>query len=571
MRRTLLMFVSLFALASVAVFFQPKSAHAYPGFARKYNFPCAFCHIQWPKLGDTGHFFKDRGFMMSSTGKANGLDMMFEKPGNQNYFPIGFHMSMAYYGSQVNGVANGNAQFAGGTPAGYTTTCSSGGTNCTTTATSASNNTSMSGTNANSGGWASGPGSNTIWDIESGGLINNWISFWVQPGGGGSPGPNFGIVKLWVRFDDLFNTTWANLYVGKTSLDVPVSNQRAMAIGTGAPFTMYDFQPGTPEVANNGGVASTWAFASSLGLYNDADGMDFLNDQTSIRYFGYHIGSPSACMTQKAFSIDPCETRVSVSFIPNSSLYGQTYFNAQSPNGNPMGTNDGFSYFLHLTQSFGGWGRTNGERIGFFALVGEGSEAPSSGAGGSTPYTTYSRLGVDVMTNPIPNGGLNIDGAWEIVNDPTGLITANSALMPGVGQATSGVEYMTWWISANWQPTFGGFFSQSGTNSNLIELIYNQLNMMQQPTFANQTAALPGNYDNVLAFTLLDRYWLWGSDRADISLFAQYQYMINYGVSGALNALSAGSGGTIAGVNAGGSYFGNVEANNFSVGIDFAY
>ena len=571
MRRTLMMFVSLFALASVAVFFQPKSAHAYPGFARKYNFPCAFCHIQWPKLADTGHFFKDRGFMMSSTGKANGLDMMFEKPGNQNYFPIGFHMSMAYYGSQVNGVANGNAQFAGGTPAGYTTTCSSGGTNCTTTATSASNNTSMSGTNANSGGWASGPGSNTIWDIESGGLINNWISFWVQPGGGGSPGPNFGIVKLWVRFDDLFNTTWANLYVGKTSLDVPVSNQRAMAIGTGAPFTMYDFQPGTPEVANNGGVASTWAFASSLGLYNDADGMDFLNDQTSIRYFGYHIGSPSACMTQKAFSIDPCETRVSVSFIPNSSLYGQTYFNAQSPNGNPMGTNDGFSYFLHLTQSFGGWGRTNGERIGFFALVGEGSEAPSSGAGGSTPYTTYSRLGVDVMTNPIPNGGLNIDGAWEIVNDPTGLITANSALMPGVGQATSGVEYMTWWISANWQPTFGGFFSQSGTNSNLIELIYNQLNMMQQPTFANQTAALPGNYDNVLAFTLLDRYWLWGSDRADISLFAQYQYMINYGVSGALNALSAGSGGTIAGVNAGGSYFGNVEANNFSVGIDFAY
>ena len=108
MRRTLLMFVSLFALASVAVFFQPKSAHAYPGFARKYNFPCSFCHIQWPKLADTGHFFKDRGFMMSSTGKGNGLDMMFEKPGNQNYFPIGFHMSMAYNGSAVNGIADPN-------------------------------------------------------------------------------------------------------------------------------------------------------------------------------------------------------------------------------------------------------------------------------------------------------------------------------------------------------------------------------------------------------------------------------------------------------------------------------
>jgi len=558
MKKTIMALMAFVAVAGAMLLAVPTKAHAYPGFARKYNFPCSFCHIQWPRLADTGHFFKDRGFMMSTTGKANGLDMMFEKPGNQNYFPIGFHMSMAYYGSQVNGVANGNAV--------------GNGTNSGTTETTIAPGTSMTGTNANSGGWASGPGSNTIWDIESGGLIAPWISFWVQPGGGGSPGPTLGIVKLWVRFDDLFNTTWANLYVGKTSLDVPVSNQRALAIGTGAPFTMYDFQPGVPEVANNGGVASTWTFGSGgFGLYNDADGMDFLNDQTSLRYFGYKIGSPSACMTQKAFSIDPCETRVSVSFIPNSSLYGQTYFNSQSPNGNPMGTNDGFSYFAHVTQSFGGWGRTNGERLGLFALVGEGSASPSSGAGGSTPNVTYSRLGVDILANPIPNGGLNIAGAWEIVNDPTGLITANSALMPGVGAATSGVEYMTWWIAASWQPTFGGFFSASGTNSNLFELIYNQLNMMQQPTFSGQTAALPGNYDNVLAFTLLDRYWLYGSDRADISLFAQYQYMINYGVSGALNALSAGSGGTISGVNAGGSYFGNVEANNFSVGIDFAY
>ena len=129
---------------------------------------------------------------------------------------------------------------------------------------------------------------------------------------------------------------------------------------------------------------------------------------------------------------------------------------------------------------------------------------------------------------------------------------------------------MTWWVSVNWQPTFNGFFSQSGTNSNLIELIYNQLDMMQQPTFAGATANLPGNYDNVLAFTLLDRYWLWGSDRADISLFAQYQYMINYGVSGALNTFSgaAGNGMTTIG---GSNYFGNVEANNFAVGIDFAY
>jgi len=550
MRKTLLMFLSFFALASVAIFFSPKTASAYPGFARKYNFPCSFCHIQWPRLADTGHFFKDRGFMLSTTGKANSLDMMFQDPKNQNYFPIGFHMAMAYYGSAVNGVEN------------------------------------TSGTK-NNGGWADGPGSNTIWDIESGGLLNPWISFWVQPGGGGSPGPTLGIVKLWVRFDDLFNSTWANLYVGKSSLDVPVSNQRALAIGTGAPFTMYDFQPGTPEVANNGGTSS-FAFPSGgLGLYFDGDAMEMLNDQTSIRYFGYHINNGASCATQSAWSWDPCETRVSISFIPQQSLYGQTGFEAQPGVGGGPGTtalgatgspgatsglqNNGFAYFAHITQSFGGWGRTNGERFGVFGMLGEGSAIPSSGAGANSPGAAfYQRFGVDAMINPIPNGDLNIDGAWEIVNDPTGMITPNGALLPNAGAATSGLEYMTWWVTVNWQPTLGGFFSQSGTNSNLFELIYNQLNMMQQPTFSG-VAALPGNYDNVLAFTLLDRYWLWGSDRADISLFAQYQYMINYGVSGALNGL-ASSGGNFHVANIGGSgYFGNVEANNFSVGLDFAY
>ena len=483
--------------------------------------------------------------MLSTTGKANSLDMMFQDPKNQNYFPIGFHMSMAYYGSAVNGI----------------------NTNSTTQA--------LNGRYTGNGGWSNGSGANTVWDIESGGLINPWISFWVQPGGGGSggtSGPTFGIVKLWVRFDDLLNSTWLNLYVGKTSMDSPVSNQRALAIGTATPFTMYDFNPGTPEVANNAGN-SGFVFAGPGSLYADGDQIHYANDVTSIRYFGYHINSGAACATQSAFSIDPCETRVNINFIPNSGLYGSGPYDGvngsgvvgNAATGTPVPSN-GFNFAGHITQSFGGWGRTNGERVGFFWLVGEGSALPGSGGGGTNPSTTYSREGVDLMVNPIPNGGLNIDGAWEIVNDPTGLIAAT---LPGMGTPTSGVEYMTWWISANWQPTFGGFFSQSGTNSNLIEVIYNQLDMMQQPGFTN--AVLPGNFDNVLAFTLLDRYWLWGSDRADISLFAQYQYMINYGVAGALNAFGSAAGGSGFHTSGPEGFFGNVEANNFSVGLDFAY
>ncbi len=540
MRKAALFFLSFFAVLSVAMMVAPKKANAYPGFARKYNFPCSFCHIQWPKLGDTGHFFKDRGFMLSTTGKANGLDMMFQQPANQNYFPIGFHMSMSYGATSVNGVANGGT---------------------------------VPGTRTN-GGWANGASSNTVWDLESGGLIAPWISFWVQPGNGASPGA-FGIVKLWVRFDDLMNTTWLNIYAGKTSVDSPFSNQRNVYIGTSVPWTMYDYKPGTPEVVTNGGATNAgFNFAGSVGMYSDGDLFSLANDVTSIRYFGYHINN-GGCGTQKAFSINPCETRVSVSFIPNSGLYGGGMVSGSGIAGtNTTGTasnvpNNGFNYFMHVTQSFGGWGRTNGERIGAFALVGEGSALPSAGSGGTNPNTVYNREGVDFMINPIPNGGLNIFGAWDIAQDPTGMIQTNTTLAPvGTGAATSGAEYMSWMVQADWQPTFHGFFSASGTNSNMISLIYNQLNMMQQPSFAGTGTVLPGNYDNVLAFTLSDRYWLWGSDRADISLFAQYQYMMNYGVAGVLNAFQRGAGNSAL---VGGSYFGNVEANNFSVGLDFAY
>jgi len=465
---------------------------------------------------------------------------------------------MAYYGTSVNGITGSN-----GAPA---------------------------------PAWANGGASNTIWDLESGGLIAPWISFWVQPGNGGSPGA-FGIVKLWVRFDDLMNTTWLNIYAGKSSVDAPFSNQRNVYIGTTTPWTMYDYQPGTAEVVNNGGATNAGFAFGGAPLFYDGDRFEMANDVTSIRYFGYHINSSGGCGTQKAFSIDPCETRVSVSFIPNSSIYGAQGGMSGSGTGasgsymSPLAstssyapaTSNGFNYFMHLTQSFGGWGRTNGERLGVFALVGEGVAAPTGTGGGSSPSTVYTRFGVDAMANPIPNGGLNIFASWEIVTDPTGMMSYNTA--PGMGgpnapggstglaagdaAATSGLQYMTWLVQADWQPTFHGFFSASGTNSNMISLIYNQLNMMQQPTFAG-VSNLPGNFNNVMAFTLSDRYWLWGSDRADISLFAQYQYMIDYGVSGMLSNFSAASSGNFSGVG-GGSYFGNVEANNFSVGIDFAY
>jgi len=520
----------------------PDNALSYPGFSRSYDFPCAFCHIQWPKLNDNGNIFKDRGFMLSTTGRGNGLDMTFSDPANQNYFPIGFRMSESYDMSSVNGVSSGEKE---------------------------------------NGGWANGANSQNPWSLESGGLLNPWISYWVEPGF--LSGGIFGITKLWIRFDDIFHSTWMNLYVGQSSVDSPFSAHRSVSIGTASPYTMYDYQPGTSEIVTNSGAQNAgFSFVNPVGAYFDGDRFQMSQSVTSIRTFGYQF--ENGCGTRRSFSMNPCETRLDVSFIPNSSLYslsnsvGVSGGNASQTSSIPptyslnMSQNNGFSYFAHLTQSFGGWGATSGERIGLFSYVGEGSSIGSSG--GNSPSSVFNREGVDLSINPIPRGGLNVFGAWEIVQDPTGMIQSNPAFL-GTSIPVSGLSYMTWFVEADWQPDFSGLLPSDGTGSNMISVIYNQLDMIAQPAFSGGNhVALPGNFNDVLSFTILDRYSLWQSERAAVSLYAQYQWLLNDGVSGLLGGFGS-NGVQMSGHDpfplSPGSLFGNVTASNFSLGVDFAY
>ena len=534
--------IHLFLLSIFVICTLPEKGFAYPGFSRSYDFPCAFCHIQWPKLNDNGNIFKDRGFMLSTTGRGNGLDMGFSDPANQNYFPVGFRMSESYDMSSVNGV--------------------------------------LSGKNTN-GGWSNGANSQNPWSLESGGLLNPWISYWVEPGY--LVGGNFGITKLWVRLDDLLHSTWFNVYAGQSSVDSPFSSHRSVSIGTASPYTMYDYQPGTAEVVTNSGAQNAgFSFANPIGAYFDGDRFQMGQSVTSIRYFGYQF--ENGCGTRRSFSLNPCETRLDVSFMPNSSLYSSSNspgVSGSSASQNPLSPstyslniaeNNGFSYFVHLTQSFGGWGATSGERIGLFSYVGEGSSMGS--VGGNAPSTVFNREGVDISLNPIPRGGLNLFGAWEIVRDPAGMIQSNPDFM-GSSIPASGLSYMTWFVEADWQPNFGGMFSSDGTGSNMISVIYNQLDMIEQPVFSGgNQIALPGNFNDVLSFTILDRYGLWQSERTAVSLYAQYQWLFDAGVSGLLSGF-ASNGAQMSGNRQVSSYpgalFGNVTASNFSIGVDFAY
>ncbi len=537
----------------------PEKSWAYAGFSRNYNLPCEFCHIQWPKLSDQGNFFNDRGFMLSTTGTGNGLDMMFQRSEGQNYFPIGFHMSVAYGGEGVQGVGTpstkievGNGDISKIPPV----TLGGGGS-------------------SSSGGWGNGAYAPTPWSLLSGGLLSSWISYWVQPSFQASPSgaPSFGIPSLWVRFDTLMGTTLFNLYAGVTSQDTPFSNRRALQRGAETPYVMYDYLPGTPEVANNNAFPFISFGTAALSAYFDADRFQMENDHTALRYFGYLF--ENGCGSEEAFSIDPCETRLSISLLPNSGLYGtldggQTI--AATAAAGISQENNGVSLFWHLTQSFGGWGATNGDRVGFFGLLGQGAMSQGGGGGGVSPNVFFTREGTDFSANPIPDGVLNIFGAVEFVSDPAGGIVANPALFGTPHPAVSGLSYLTWFLEGDWQPTFKGFFVDEGTGSNMIIVTYNQLQMLSQPSFSGISQSLPGNFNDVLSFGIADRYWLYSGDRSAISLFAEWQWMFNDGVGSIATTGGTRLEGYATSLNifSNGGFF-NVESTIFLAGVDFSY
>ena len=546
-------------LSLVIVLFMVSKSYAYAGFSRSYDLPCAFCHIQWPKLSDEGNFFRDRGFMLSTTGVANGLDLLFERPEAQNYFPIGFHMTMAYGGQSLVGVATPSRKATlGNQDSSKISPVTLGGNGA-----------------PSSSSWSNGAFSPDPWTVLSGGLLSPSISFWAEPG---VTGPvldktAFSVESLWVRFDALFGTTLLNLYAGDVSQDPPFSSRRALQKGEGTPYMMYDYLPGAPEIVTNSSMASFADYGSLvLPAYYDADRFQMKNNHTALRYFGYFF--ENGCGSDQSFSADPCETRLSISLMPNSGLYGNpdgAPFSSGAAAAGVPGENNGFAVFAHLTQSFGGWGSTNGERIGLFALVGE-SALSLSGGGGASPDGIYHREGVDLSLNPIPDGGLNIFGAWEIAVDPASALVANPALFGAGVSAISGLSYMSWFVEADYEPTLPGVVEETGSGSDMIILTANQVDMLEQPTFSGVAQQLPGNFDNVIEFGVADRYWLYGGDRTAISLFAEWQWMLNMGVGSFLSKGGAAleGYGTAQGAFASGN-FSNVTSNSVLAGVDFSF
>jgi len=199
--------LTLFLASFVSVTSQP--GYAIPAFARKYGLPCSACHIGWPVLNNFGIQFKDNGYQL-----GNDKDSPIYQ--NNAYFPITFRVTPQWHLENQNKVLIDQT----GTEQSVTT-----------------HGFDLSGL-----------------DIWTAGTLSKNISFQVLPSMG--EGDGFHFESAWVRFDNLLNSPWLNVKVGKFELDNLLSEKRFLTLsGVGGAWYNYHFLPPSPPGINGfGGI-----------------------------------------------------------------------------------------------------------------------------------------------------------------------------------------------------------------------------------------------------------------------------------------------------------------------------
>jgi hypothetical protein len=187
--------VGLFLSSFLVLSSQP--GYAIPAFARKYGLPCSACHIGWPILNNFGLAFKDNGYQLGNEKDSP----IYQNPA---YFPITFRVTPQWHLENTNKVLVDQT----GTEQSITT-----------------HGFDLSGL-----------------DIWTAGTLYKNISFQVLPSMG--EGDTFHFESAWVRFDNLLNSPWLNVKVGKFELDNLMSEKRFLTLsGVGGAWFNYHFLP----------------------------------------------------------------------------------------------------------------------------------------------------------------------------------------------------------------------------------------------------------------------------------------------------------------------------------------
>ena len=186
------------ALAAVAL--APRAANALPAFGRKTGLSCSACHEVWPRLNDFGQLYRDNGYRLKRDRDAP-VDQ------DPSYWPIAVRTTPGYQWLRNTLVP---------TDTGKVTT-------------------------------QTGSFGFTGLDIFAAGTLGEKLSFLItytpalkQAGFGLSPSDG-NLESVWIGFNDIFNSSWLNVRVGKHGLDLPVDEHRTLTLTQG--YGIYHFHP----------------------------------------------------------------------------------------------------------------------------------------------------------------------------------------------------------------------------------------------------------------------------------------------------------------------------------------
>src|SRR6202790_4953301 len=203
LRKVLKLASSLFSLALIIVFLllsASQRASALPAFARKYGLRCSACHESWPMLNYFGQKFKDNGYELMNERDAP----IWQNPG---YWPVPVRILPIWHrvsqGKQAVDTAAGGQVEQRITSSGF----------------------DISGL-----------------DFHTGGTLEKNISFYVLPSSDATASFHFETVMA--RLDNVFNSTWLNVKLGKFELDNLLSEKRILTLtANGGIYQLYHFIP----------------------------------------------------------------------------------------------------------------------------------------------------------------------------------------------------------------------------------------------------------------------------------------------------------------------------------------
>jgi len=414
-------------LSVVVLILAVSPANAIPAFARKYGMPCSSCHEAWPKLSPFGQAFKDNGYQMGNDRDAP----IFQSPA---YWPIALRTTPNWHLE-----TNNHLPVDGEEP---------------TYANVKAHGFDLSGV-----------------DFLTGGTLAKNISFLLVPSM--EEDGSFGIESANVRFDNLLNSSWFNIKVGKFELDNLLSEKRILTLsGNGGFYQNYHFQPWIAP----GQPSSAYLF----GMGDNQVGMEWMGHSKDDR------------------------TRLSVAML------SPTDGNPDLQTGIGGGVGHTYDVFVTGSRAFEA-GSLGLQRVGGFAYFGhaptyakytsDGAGVPGSGAGNESYY----RLG--------------FIGMWYLhkLDVTTMYFYGHDNVYLGTNTPADGSSSLPEFAHA---PTWNGGLIETHYNLNPQMIFINRYELIRMSQQALSTN--PGNTGNVDALTFGFRYYPFISTRAGFAFHNEY-------------------------------------------------